>query len=56
LPKDLEVIARDFLANFQSDEEHKGITDYIITSLMENKTDDLREYVLRAADLRKFLG
>jgi len=56
LPKGLEAGVRDFPADFQPDEEHKEITDYIAGSLKENKTEDLGEYVLRAANLRKFLG
>jgi phosphoenolpyruvate carboxylase len=56
LPKSLEVRVRDFPIDFQPNEEHKEITDYIATSLRENKTEDSGEYVLRAANLRKFLG
>jgi len=56
LPKDLEKRVRNFPVDFQPDEEHKQITDYIANSLKENQTEDLGEYVLRAANLRKFLG
>ncbi|RLI85597.1 MAG: hypothetical protein DRO76_05255 [Candidatus Altiarchaeales archaeon] len=58
LPKGLEVgvRVRDFAADLQPDEEHKEITDYIAGSLKGDKTDDLGGYVLRAANLRKFLG
>ena len=56
LPKNLEARIRDFPADFQSDEEHKEITNYIASSLRENRAEDLGEYVLRAANLRKFLG
>ena len=56
LPKGLEAGVRDFPADFQPDEEHKEITDYIAGSLKGNKTDGLGEYVLRAANSRKFLG
>jgi phosphoenolpyruvate carboxylase len=38
------------------DEEHKALTDYICGSLKESGIEDLSEYVLRAASLRKFLG
>ena len=55
LPKNLEARVRDFLVDFQPDEEHKEITDYILSSLRENKSG-LEEYVLRAASLRRFLG
>jgi len=56
LPKGLEAGVREFQVDFQLDEEHKEITDYIAGSLKENKTEDLGEYVLRAANLRRFLG
>ena len=56
LPKELESTVRDLPVDFQPDEEHKEITSYIVGSLRNNKTEDLREYVLRAANLRKFLG
>ncbi len=56
LPQGLEARVRDFPADFQPDEEHKEITDYIAGSLKENKTEGLGEYALRAANLRKFLG
>ena len=55
LPKGLETAVRDF-SGFEIDVEHKEITDYIAKSLKKNKTEDLREHVLRAASLRKFLG
>ncbi|GAH78520.1 unnamed protein product, partial [marine sediment metagenome] len=55
LPKGLEAGARNFIG-FTTDNEHKEITDYIINLLKENKSEDLKEYILRAANLRKFLG
>lgn len=56
LPANLKASVRDFPVDLQSDEEHKEITDYIAGSLRENKTEDLGEYVLRGANLRRFLG
>jgi len=56
LPKGLEARVRHLPVDFQPDEEHKEITDYIAGSLKGSKTEDLGEYVLRAANLRKFLG
>ena len=56
LPKGLEAIGKDFSTDFETDEEHQEITNHIATSVKENKTKDLGEYVLRAASLRKFLG
>ncbi|MEE8400932.1 MAG: phosphoenolpyruvate carboxylase, partial [Candidatus Hydrothermarchaeaceae archaeon] len=56
LPRELETSVKEFPTDFQPDKEHKEITDYIASSLRENKTEDLGEHVLRAANLRKFLG
>ena len=38
------------------DEEHKALADYICSSLRKNGIEDLSEYVVRAASLRRFLG
>jgi len=38
------------------DEEHKALTDYVWSSLSKNGIEDLSQYVLRAASLRRFLG
>lgn len=56
LPKDLKLKIREFPEDFQPEEEHKELTEYIINSLRRNGAEDLGEYVLRAASLRKFLG
>jgi len=55
LPNDLEINV-DGLVDFDTDEEHKEITDHIATSLLNNETENLGELVLRAGNLRKFLG
>jgi phosphoenolpyruvate carboxylase len=56
LQKDLKLKIREFPEDFQPEEEHKELTEYIINSLRRNGAEDLGEYVLRAASLRKFLG
>ncbi len=56
LPKDLEAKIKDFPVDFQPDKKHKEITDHIADSVRKNKTENLEEYILRAAHLRKFLG
>lgn len=56
LPKGLEIRVNDFSRDSETNEEHKELSSYIINSLKENKTKDLEEYILRAANLRKFLG
>ncbi|MBI2329339.1 MAG: phosphoenolpyruvate carboxylase [Chloroflexi bacterium] len=56
LPNDLVTRMRDFPTDCETDENHKEVTDYVITSIRENKTSTLGECVLRAANLRRFLG
>jgi len=56
LPKELETKVRDFPTDFETEGGHKELTDYAITSIKENKTSTLGEYVLGAANLRGFLG
>lgn len=56
LPKDLKVKISDLPVDFETDEEHKKITGYIVNSLKRNEIEDLGEDILRAASLRKFLG
>ncbi|MFH1612270.1 MAG: phosphoenolpyruvate carboxylase [bacterium] len=56
LPKNLKTKIKKFPIDFERDEKYKKITDYIVCALKENKTEDLEEYILRAASLRKFLG
>ncbi|MBT9149233.1 MAG: phosphoenolpyruvate carboxylase [Dehalococcoidia bacterium] len=55
LPQNLKARVRDFPIDIEVNEEHKEITDYVLSSLRENR-GDLGNYVLRAANLRKFLG
>jgi phosphoenolpyruvate carboxylase len=55
LPKDLEAKIED-LVDFEIDGEHKEITDYITASLKKGETKDVAEHVLRAANMRRFLG
>lgn len=56
LPKDLEPEIKNFLVDFRPDKQHKEITVHIESLLKKNMTENLGEYVLRAANLRKFLG
>lgn len=55
-PEELKKAIEDLGIEFEENEEHKELTDFIIKSLEENKTDDLEKYVLRAAHIRRFLG
>ncbi|MCL5409197.1 MAG: phosphoenolpyruvate carboxylase [Candidatus Omnitrophica bacterium] len=55
-PKDIEAKIRNLSIDFQQNEEHKEITNHIVGLLRKNKTENLEEYILRAAHIRKFLG
>jgi phosphoenolpyruvate carboxylase len=56
LPKDLKPRIRELSADCPPDEEHKELTERITESLQKNAAEDVGEYVLRAASLRRFLG
>lgn len=56
IPEVLKATISSLPVDFQSDKEHKKITTHIARMLKEDKTDHLGEYVLRAANLRRFLG
>ncbi|TFG07822.1 MAG: phosphoenolpyruvate carboxylase [Promethearchaeota archaeon] len=56
LTKDIELKIKQFDFDYEQDEEHKKITDYIIDSVKKVKSVDLNDQILIAATLRKFLG
>ena len=56
LPKEVKKTLKKLPLDFKIDEENKEITDYISASLKANKNENLSEYILRAANLRKFVG
>ena len=56
LPTGLKKKIKSLKIDYEISKEHKDITDDIIASLKENRTEYLQEYILRAADLRRFLG
>jgi phosphoenolpyruvate carboxylase len=57
LPRELKI-DRDFPLDFEVAEDHRQLSDYIISSLetQRNKAEHLQDYVVRAANLRGFLG
>ncbi|MBI5680096.1 MAG: phosphoenolpyruvate carboxylase [Methanobacterium sp.] len=58
LPKNIRKndLMESLLKNIQINENHKKLTDIIRSSLNANKTENLGENILRAANLRGFLG
>jgi len=56
VPKELVSKVEECPGIVPLDEEHKALTDYVCASLRKNGIEDLSEYVLRAASLRRFLG
>lgn len=56
LPPSIKTKIGDSLGDIDINDKHKELTDSIISSLNENKTENLSEYILGAAHLRKFLG
>lgn len=56
VPEVINSKLKELSLDFEMDEEHKNITDYIIDSLKKNKTEDLSQKVLLAANRRRYLG
>jgi len=56
VPKELASKVQECPGIVALDEEHKALADYVCGSLRKNGIEDLSEYVLRAASLRRFLG
>ena len=56
VPEVINSKIKELSLDFEMDEEHKNITDYIIDSLKKNKTEDLSQKVLLAANRRRYLG
>jgi phosphoenolpyruvate carboxylase len=56
IPEVINSKLKELAIDYEMDEVHKSITDYIIDSLRKNKTEDLSQQVLLAANRRKYLG
>jgi len=56
LLKEIKISVENACVDFKTDGEHKEITDYMARSLNENSNVDLKECILRAGILRRFLG
>ncbi len=55
-PKSISKKVKELALDFEMDEKHKNVTDYIINSLRANKTEDLSVKILMAANQRRYLG
>ena len=56
LPDALAGRVRELMPSVERDEEHKAITDHILSLLDRNDTGDLADNLVEAAGLRSFLG
>ena len=56
LTKDIDEKIKNLALDFEQNEEHKKITDYITASVKKIKVIDLSEQIVMAANIRKFLG
>ena len=56
MPKLLKSTLEELSFSFEIDREHKETTDYILRALKNDNLFDLREYILKAASIRNFLG
>ncbi|MCK4286669.1 MAG: phosphoenolpyruvate carboxylase, partial [Candidatus Lokiarchaeota archaeon] len=55
-PKSINAKLKELAIDYETDVEHKNITDYIIDSLRNNKIEDLSVKILMAANQRRYLG
>lgn len=55
-PKSIKTKLEDFSIDYETNEEHKTITNYIIDSLRHNKIEDMSVKILMAANQRRYLG
>ena len=56
VPEELSRKVKECPGIVPVDEEHKELTSHVAASVKQNGIEDLSEYVLRAASLRRFLG
>jgi phosphoenolpyruvate carboxylase len=56
LTKEIDDKIKDLSLDFEQNEEHKKITDYITSSVKKIKVIDFSEQIVMAANIRKFLG
>ena len=55
-PKSINTKLKELAIDYETNEEHKNITDYIVDSLRHNKNEDLSVKILMAANQRRYLG
>jgi len=56
LPSELKKTILRFSNNYEINLEHKKQTDFVIDALKHEKNGEIQEYILEAANIRKFLG
>ncbi len=56
VPKSVIMKLKELAIDYETNEEHKKVTDYIIDSLRNNKIEDLSVKILMAANQRRYLG
>ena len=56
LPKELKAKLEDLEIDFCPNAAYQQLTERIVSLLRANEVENLTEYILKAASLRKFLG
>lgn len=56
VPKEVKKTVEGIDIDYELNDEHKKLTDQVIELLHKNQTDGLDELILRAGNIRKFLG
>lgn len=56
LPQELKSSPEKLALEIHLDEEHKELTDQIVQAVKENRMQNLANFILRCANIRRFLG
>ena len=56
VPYEIKTKVKNIFSDFETNKFHREITSCVLRELGENRTDNLREHIVRAASIRRFLG
>ena len=56
LPKEVKKFIKEYPLDFEINKEHKRVTDQIISIIKRDNMEYLEEFILQAANIRRFLG
>ncbi len=56
MPKEVKKAINSLDTDYETNRDHKKLTDQVIESIQKNQTEGREELILRAASIREFLG